>query len=140
MSPKHIEGRHGPLHWLFETSLLLKGVFAALEAVAGAVLVWVAAYHVADAVQTLCVFVLRSYRVTIAPLVVYCLLLWGAGLGGGYVLAYHGFGPWAPMGSPAPFWAASALALAITAGLFVLMLWVAIRPAAQGDEAGSRET
>lgn len=113
---------------------------AAVVGVTGGLLLWVAAYHAADAVQTLCVFVLRSYRVTIAPLVVYCLLLWGAGLGGGYVLAYHGFGPWAPMGSPAPFWAASALALAITAGLFVLMLWVAIRPAAQGDEAGSRET
>ena len=112
---------------------------AAVVGVTGGLLLWVAAYHAADAVQTLCVFVLRSYRVTIAPLVVYCLLLWGAGLGGGYVLAYHGFGPWAPMGSPAPFWAASALALAITAGLFVLMLWVAVRPAARGDEAGWQE-
>ncbi|MFC3528816.1 DUF2127 domain-containing protein [Paracoccus mangrovi] len=41
MSPKHIEGRHGPLHWLFETSLLLKGVFATLEAVAGAALLFI---------------------------------------------------------------------------------------------------
>ena len=36
MSPRHIRGQHGPLHWLFETSLLLKGIFAALESVAGA--------------------------------------------------------------------------------------------------------
>ncbi len=41
MSPKHIEGRHGPLHWLFETSLLLKGVFATLESVAGAALLFI---------------------------------------------------------------------------------------------------
>lgn len=35
MSTKHIEGRHGPWHWLFESTLLLKAVFAALEAAAG---------------------------------------------------------------------------------------------------------
>ena len=35
MSPRHIRGQRGPLHWLFETSLLLKGIFAALESVAG---------------------------------------------------------------------------------------------------------
>ena len=57
-------------------------------ALTGGVIVWVAAYHAADAVQTLCVFVLRCYRITVAPLVVYCVLLWGAGLGGGYLLAY----------------------------------------------------
>ena len=51
-------------------------------------------YHLADAVQALCVFVLRCYRVTVAPLVVYCVLLWGVGLGGGYLLAYRGLGPW----------------------------------------------
>ena len=48
---------------------------ASVAAVAGTVLVWVAAYHAADAVQTLCVFVLRCYRITLAPLVVYCALL-----------------------------------------------------------------
>eukprot|EP01037_Dinobryon_pediforme_P003468 gene3468-3513_t len=66
---------------------------ASVAAVAGTVLVWVAAYHAADAVQTLCVFVLRCYRITLAPLVVYCALLWGAGLAGGYWLAYGGIGP-----------------------------------------------
>lgn len=112
---------------------------AAVVATTGGLLLWVAIYHAADAVQTLCVFVLRSYRITIAPLVVYCALLWGAGLGGGYVLAYQGLGPWAPIMSPVPFWAASALALAITAGLFVLMLRVAIRPATRSGEADWQE-
>jgi MATE family multidrug resistance protein len=52
-------------------------------------LICVAAYHVADCVQTYCIFVLRCYRVTVAPLVIYCLLLWGGGLGLGYWLTYR---------------------------------------------------
>ena len=103
---------------------------AEVVAMAAGVLAWVAAYHVADAVQTLCVFVLRCYRITLRPLAVYCALLWGAGLGGGYLLTHQAFGPWAvlPPGSPAPWWAAGAAALAVTAGLFVLMLRHAVRP------------
>ena len=107
---------------------------------ASGVLVWVAAYHAADAVQTLCVFVLRSYRITIAPLAVYCTLLWGAGLGGGYLLAYKGYGPWATTLSPTPFWAASAIALAVTAALFTAMLWRAIRSIAPIHAGGLQET
>lgn len=90
---------------------------------------WVALYHLADAVQTVCVFLLRSYRVTVAPLLVYCVLLWGAGLGGGYWLAYRGLGGYAPLHSPVPFWAASALALVVTAACFVAMLRRAIAQA-----------
>lgn len=107
--------------------------------IASAVLVWVAAYHAADAVQTLCVFVLRCYRVTLAPLAVYCALLWGAGLGGGYLLAYRGHGPWATAPSPTPFWAASAIALAVTAALFSAMLWRAINPAMPVPASGWQE-
>jgi len=110
---------------------------ASVVAMTGGVLVWVAAYHAADALQTLCVFVLRCYRITLAPLAVYCTLLWGAGLGGGYWLAYAGSGPWAGVPSPTPFWAASATALAVTAALFVAMLWRAISPATQSRAAGS---
>lgn len=97
----------------------------AVVALAASLLAWVAAYHVADAVQTLCIFVLRSYRITLAPLVVYGVLLWGVGLYGGYVLAYQGWAGWEPMPSPVTFWAASAAALGITALVFVaLLLWV----------------
>ena len=109
---------------------------ASVAALAGSVLVWVTVYHLADALQTLCVFVLRSYRITIAPLVVYCTLLWGAGLGGGYLLAYRGVGPWADSApSPTPFWVASSAALAITAALFILMLRRALK-APQAAPAG----
>lgn len=118
------------------------GVYSAhtgVVALTGGVMVWVAAYHAADALQTLCVFVLRCYRITVAPLVVYCVLLWGAGLGGGYLLAYQGQGPWATEPSPTPFWAASAVALWVTAALFMAMLWAAISPAARTRAAGSPE-
>ena len=90
-------------------------------------LLWVAAYHVADALQTLCIFVLRCYRITFAPLAVYCVLLWGGGLAGGYVLAYHGVAGLGPFDSPAPFWAASAAALGVTAAVFSAMLARALR-------------
>ncbi|MGJ7499863.1 MATE family efflux transporter [Variovorax sp. ZT5P49] len=96
----------------------------AVIAMAGALLLALAVYHLADAVQTFCVFVLRCYRVTLAPLVIYCAMLWGLGLGGSYLLAYHGLGPWAAMQSPLAFWIMSAAALALTALLFgVLLRW-----------------
>ena len=95
----------------------------AVAGVASGLLLWVAAYHLADASQTLCVFVLRSYRITVAPLVVYCVLLWGLGLGGGYLVAYSDTGIWSSMAaSPAAFWACSALALLVTAAAFMAML------------------
>jgi MATE family multidrug resistance protein len=104
----------------------------AVVAVASGLLLWVAAYHLADACQTFCVFVLRSYHITVAPLVVYCLLLWGLGLGGGYLLAYGTWTPWAQMAhSPTAFWACSALALAITAAAFGAMLLKAAARTAQ---------
>ena len=96
-------------------------------ALAASLLVWVAAYQVADALQTLCIFVLRSYHITLAPLVVYGVLLWGVGLHGGYRLAYQGWAGWGPYHSPAPFWAASAAALAVTALVFAALLLGVLR-------------
>jgi len=96
----------------------------AVMALAAALLLVVAVYHVADALQTLSVFVLRCYRVTLAPLVIYCTMLWGLGLGGSYLLAYRGLGPWAAMQSPLAFWLMSAGALALAALLFgALLRW-----------------
>lgn len=97
--------------------------------VASMLLLATALYHLADAVQTLCVFVLRCYRVTVAPLVIYCTLLWGVGLGGSYAMAYRGLGPWPPMQSPLAFWLMSALALLITALLFTAVLQRTVRRA-----------
>lgn len=96
-------------------------------AVASGLLAWLAVYHLGDAAQALNVFMLRCYRVVVAPLVAYCVLLWGLGLGGGFVLAYRGLGPWGPMQSPAAFWMASSFALAVLAFTLPVILWRAVR-------------
>ncbi|AVT12932.1 MATE family efflux transporter [Paracidovorax avenae] len=98
-------------------------------AMAGGLLAWVAAYHVADALQTFCAFALRCYRITIAPLATYGVLLWGAGLPAGYVLAYVGLAGHPPQQSPAAFWIGGALALGLTAAVFIAMLARALRKA-----------
>ena len=82
---------------------------------------WVLVFHLFDGLQALCVFVLRCFRVTVAPLLVYTVLLWGAGLGGGYMLAYHGLGPWPAQGAASAFWTASTFALGC-ASLVLLMI------------------
>ena len=96
-------------------------------AVATGLLVWLGLYHLGDAMQALCVFVLRCYRVAVAPLVAYCVLLWGVGVVGGYQLAYQGIGPWPAQQSPAAFWIASSFALALLAIILPLILWRAVR-------------
>lgn len=115
--------------WLLQQPLarLFAGHNAPVVALAAALLPWVALYHVADAVQAVCVFILRSYGIATASLVTYCLLLWGVGLGGGYLLAYGGLPGLSPLQSPAAFWIAAALALALTAIAFLTLLWQASR-------------
>lgn len=115
---------------LFATAMLtlrfqLANVYSdnpAVVALAATLLLVVAVYHLADALQTVCVFVLRCYRVTLAPLVIYCTMLWGIGLGGSYLLAYRGLGPWPAMQSPLAFWLMSAGALVMAAALFGALL------------------
>jgi len=114
--------------------VLLRGQLAALyspnpevAAIAATLLLATALYHFADALQTLCVFVLRCYRVTVLPLAIYCTLLWGVGLGGSYLLAYRGLGPWPAMHSPLAFWLMGAIALAMAAiALLLLLYWTMI--------------
>jgi len=79
----------------------------------------VAGYHLFDALQVTCAFVLRAYKVVVAPTVIYALALWGVGLGGGYLLGFDvgGLAPsWAS--GARGFWLASAASLMIAgAGL-----------------------
>jgi MATE family multidrug resistance protein len=116
------------------TMLLARDGLAALyssdrqvAAVAAGLLLWVGLYHLGDSVQAMCVFVLRCYRVAVAPLVAYCVLLWGVGVVGGYLLAYRGLGPWPALNSPAAFWMASSFALGLLAVILPLILWRAVR-------------
>ncbi|MBI2768567.1 MAG: MATE family efflux transporter [Burkholderiales bacterium] len=98
-----------------------------VAALAASLLAWLAVYHLGDAAQALCVFTLRCYRVAVAPLVAYCVLLWGVGLAGGYLLAYEGLGPWPAQNSPGAFWAAGMVALLILAPILAAILWRAVR-------------
>ena len=104
----------------------LAGIYSSnLEVVALAttLLSWVALYLVADSIQVVCVFFLRCFKVTLLPLLVYCLLLWGLGLAGGYLLAYQDMGLGAAWQTATAFWASSAVALWLTAVIFLLLLW-----------------
>lgn len=88
---------------------------------------WVAVYHLFDGLQALGVFMLRCWRVTVMPFVVYAVLLWGLGLAGGYMLAYRGIGPWPASMHPSAFWMAGAAALAMAACSFWAIMWRILR-------------
>lgn len=98
-----------------------------IVALASTLLVWVAFYHVADAIQALCAFLLRCYRITMAPLALYGMLLWGLGLFGGYQLAYVGIPGRAAMQSAHSFWAAGTVAVGLVASSLLGLLWYAVR-------------
>lgn len=92
-------------------------------------LAWVALYHLADAVQAVCAYLLRCYRITLMPLLIYTALLWGMGLYGGYLLAYQGvdWAGWPMRPSVDTFWMTSTAALALVSVLFAAMVWHASR-------------
>lgn len=96
---------------------------------ASALLIWVGFYHLADSVQAVCAFLLRCYRITLTPLLIYGVLLWGLGLAGGYVLTYVGTPGWPATQAPASFWWAATLALAVVAVSFLGLLWRALHKA-----------
>ena len=96
-------------------------------ALAVPLLLWTAIYHLFDGLQALAVFVLRCWRITLTPFVIYGVLLWGLGLYGGYLLAYRGLGPWPALQTPAAFWMTGAASLALAALVFWLMIWQVLR-------------
>ncbi|MBH2008751.1 MAG: MATE family efflux transporter [Xanthomonadaceae bacterium] len=109
---------------------LLAGWYSAspeVVALASTLLVWVAFYHVADAMQAVCAFLLRCYRITMAPLALYGVLLWGLGLFGGYQLAYVGLAGHAATQAASSFWVASTLAIALVAACLLGLLLYAVR-------------
>ena len=110
----------------------IAGAYAKDAAVAVAAAAWlglVAWYHLADALQAVCVFALRCWRVTFSPLLVYTALLWGVGLYGGYLLAYQGVGSWSASPSVRSFWLTSSVALAVVSVLLLARLeWAMRRP------------
>jgi MATE family multidrug resistance protein len=103
---------------------------------ATALVLWVCLYHVGDALQTLCVYALRSFYVTVAPFLVYAVALWGLGLGGGWWLAYGDRAPGSVgLGHPSGFWMAASASVAVTAAIFSWMLWRRARSFAKAQTA-----
>ena len=85
---------------------------------------WAAAFHAFDGLQAVSVFVLRGYKVTVAPMLIYGFSLWGIGLAGGYWLAYRGLGSTPPLGAVG-LWAAAFCGLGVAAACLVwLTLYV----------------
>lgn len=96
-----------------------------VKTLATSLLIFGIIYHVTDACQTVSGFALRGYRVTFAPMLIYGVLLWAVGLGGGYWAGFHGEAIGGPFGA-AGFWGATAIGL-VLAGicLAIMAIWVA---------------
>jgi len=91
---------------------------------AGALLAFVAVYHVFDAIQAVAVNVLRGYKRAVVPMVIYAVALWGVGLGGGYTIGLTAvdlswIGIPTPMGARG-FWLAAIASLALAGTLVTL--------------------
>lgn len=94
---------------------------------ASGVLIWLSLYHLGDATQVMCFFMLRCYKITVMPLLLYCIFLWGVGLMGGYQLAYHGVPSleWSAMASPKTFWLSNTAAVfTVSTCMLILLNWV----------------
>ena len=104
---------------------------------ASTLLAWVALYHLADSLQAVCAFLLRCYRITLMPLLIYGVLLWGFGLTGGYFLAYVGTAGMPASQLPVSFWTAATLALAAVACCFLALLW---RATHQSSSAAAKQS
>ena len=89
---------------------------------AAGLLLMVALYHLADAMQVMALFLLRCYHVVTAPTAIYTLLLWGIGIGVGYLLAYGHMPLMRDWAGPQAFWGMSALAMALVASAFLWLL------------------
>jgi MATE family multidrug resistance protein len=92
-------------------------------------ILFVAGFHLLDALQCLLYFALRAWRITFAPMVVYGVGMWGVGVGGGWLLANMVFapGPAAAQG----FWTAGITGLALTGlGLALLLRRQFLNPVA----------
>ena len=80
-------------------------------------------YHFFDALQITTAFVLRAYKVTLVPTVIYAVALWGIGLGGGYLLGFDVGGsapPW--LQGARGFWVANTVSLGV-AGVGLFLYW-----------------
>jgi MATE family multidrug resistance protein len=86
-------------------------------ATAGPLIVFVAAFHIFDAVNAVSANAVRAYKKAFIPMLAFALALWVIGLGGGYLLAFTQL-LGAPRGA-AGFWAGAVAGMALAAGIGV---------------------
>lgn len=80
-----------------------------------------ALFHLFDGMQGVSGFILRGYKVVLAPMMVHVVALWGVGLGGGYWLAFFPPSGWTI--TPAmSFWLAATAALVLAGPALTLLL------------------
>ncbi len=80
-------------------------------------------YHLCDALQITTAFILRAYKVTLVPTLIYAIALWGIGLGGGYLLGFDvggGVPQW--LQGARGFWIANSASLG-AAGVGLFLYW-----------------
>jgi multidrug resistance protein, MATE family len=111
--------------WLFQREVVaLYSGDGAVAAVALSLIGYVALFHVFDALQSITGFVLRAYKIAVMPTLITALALWGLGLIGGYVVAFHPV-----LGEPLGvqgMWLMQAVALFLAALLLLYFyLWIA---------------
>ena len=98
----------------------------AVAAMALTLIGWVVVFHVFDAMQGMGTFILRGYRQTFWPMVIYGVALWLMGLGGGYWIALNA----TPVGPPrgaVGFWEAATFAIGLAAVAVVSLALVESR-------------
>ena len=110
------------LFWLFRGPVVrLYTSDPGVEAMALSLIGFAVLFHVFDAVQGMSTFILRGYRQTFWPMVIYGVALWCFGLGGGAWIAFNVTPLGAPRGALG-FWEAATAALGFAAAA---LAWLA---------------
>jgi multidrug resistance protein, MATE family len=91
-----------------------------VQKVATPLIILVALYHLGDALQSVAVNALRGYKKSVVPMLIYATMLWGLGLGGGYLLGLTDtFGP---AHGAQGFWYAGISSIWLVAGMLAVYL------------------
>ena len=91
-----------------------------VQAAAIPLIVLVGFYHLGDALQAVTVNALRGYKKSVIPMAIYTTLLWGIGLGGGFLLGLTNL--FGPAHGAVGFWIAAIVSIGLVACLVALYL------------------
>lgn len=81
-------------------------------------------YHFFDALQVSAAYVLRAYKIALMPTIIYAVMLWGVGLGGGYMLGFNLLGMLPPsLAGATGFWIGNTASVALAAAGLLWYLW-----------------